>query len=88
MESEGFLGSKKGLSARVYETFTVLILVAVLVLGMTYIMSALIDGDISKSQTLFSELNFNGVRIQLGQRFFALEMLIIHLNFNLLTSLN
>lgn len=55
MESEGFPGSKKGLWARVYETFIVLSLVAVLVLGMTYIMSALIDGDISRSQTVLSE---------------------------------
>mgnify|MGYP006989433001 FL=1 len=59
MESEGFPGSKKGLWARAYETFTVLCLVAVLVLGMTYIMSALIDGDISGRQTLFSKFNFN-----------------------------
>lgn len=57
MESEGFPGSKKGLTARVYETFIVLALVAMLVLGMTYIMSALINGDISKSETLLSKLN-------------------------------
>lgn len=54
MESEGFSGSRKGLWARVYETFTVLTLVAFLVLGMTYIMSALIDSDKSRIQTLLN----------------------------------
>ncbi|XP_013774506.2 limb region 1 protein homolog isoform X2 [Limulus polyphemus] len=42
-ESEGLPGSKKGIMARVYETFLVLVLLGLLTLGMTYILSALLD---------------------------------------------
>ncbi|EEB10104.1 lipocalin-1 interacting membrane receptor, putative [Pediculus humanus corporis] len=77
MESEGFPGSKKGLWARAYETFTVLCLVAVLVLGMTYIMSALIDGDISGRQTLFicTPLGFVRLFTVVGQFLFKPQFL-------------
>nr|CAD7427867.1 unnamed protein product [Timema monikensis] len=51
-ESEGFTGYRKCLMARVYETTVVLVLLSILVLGMTYIMSALIDKDKSSIQTL------------------------------------
>ncbi|KAJ4432358.1 hypothetical protein ANN_20977 [Periplaneta americana] len=51
-ESEGFTGYRKGLMARVYETFIVLCLLAVVVLGMTYVMSALIDKEQSNIHTL------------------------------------
>ncbi|KAF4518924.1 hypothetical protein B566_EDAN006762 [Ephemera danica] len=44
-ESEGFAGYKKGILSRIYETFTVLVLLAVVVLGMAYILSALLDRD-------------------------------------------
>lgn len=54
-ESEGFAGHRKGLAARVYETFIVLSLLATLVLGMTYVISALIDKDNSSIQTLLSK---------------------------------
>lgn len=37
-ESEGFSGSRKGITARVYETIVILILLIVLVLGMTYLL--------------------------------------------------
>ncbi|XP_071443532.1 protein Lilipod [Hetaerina americana] len=53
-ESEGFTGYRKGIMARVYETFTILSLLAVLVAGMTYIMSALIDKDQSAISALLS----------------------------------
>ncbi|GAB6018686.1 hypothetical protein CHUAL_000362 [Chamberlinius hualienensis] len=52
-ESEGFPGSTKGLKARAYETLVMLILVSLLVLGMTYILSALIDQDKSSIESLF-----------------------------------
>lgn len=42
-ESCGFPGHKKGIIARAYETFTVFSLLAVVVLGITYILSAVID---------------------------------------------
>lgn len=51
-ESEGFFGHKKGLTARVYETFVVLALLAMVVIGITYVISALIDKDKSSIQTL------------------------------------
>jgi hypothetical protein len=53
-ESEGFFGHRKGLTARVYETFTVLALLGMVVLGMTYVISALIDKDKSSFQTLLN----------------------------------
>lgn len=48
-ESEGFSWSKKGLWARVQETFVVLCLVALLVLGMVYVISA-VFGDAASRQ--------------------------------------
>lgn len=53
-ESEGFSGHRKGLMARVYETFIVLSLLAMVVLGLTYVISALIDKDNSSIQTLLN----------------------------------
>ncbi|XP_044726628.1 protein Lilipod isoform X2 [Chrysoperla carnea] len=53
-ESEGFVGHKKGIMSRVYETFTVLSLLAFIVLGLTYVISALIDRDRSSLYMLFN----------------------------------
>ncbi|XP_012266650.1 protein Lilipod [Athalia rosae] len=53
-ESEGFVGHRKGVMARVYETVTVLCLLGALVLGMTYVLSALIDHDKSSLHTLLN----------------------------------
>uniref|UniRef100_V5GR09 Protein LMBR1L n=1 Tax=Anoplophora glabripennis TaxID=217634 RepID=V5GR09_ANOGL len=75
-ESEGFFGHRKGLMARVYETFIVLALLGMVVLGMTYVISALIDKDNSSIQTilnltsyylpfLYSCISFLGVLILL-----------------------
>lgn len=57
-ESEGFFGHRKGLMARVYETFIVLLLLAMVVLGITYIVSALIDKDNSSIHTILSKCCF------------------------------
>lgn len=54
IESEGFAGSQKGLMARVYETFVMLLLLSALVMGMTYLLSALIDHDKSSLESLFN----------------------------------
>lgn len=54
-ESEGFFGHRKGLWARVYETFIVLILLAIVVLGMTYVLSALFNEDESNVIPIFSK---------------------------------
>lgn len=53
-ESEGFAGSRKGLMGRVYETVVVLFLLGIVVLGLTYIISALLDKDKSSIQTLLN----------------------------------
>ncbi|OXU29475.1 hypothetical protein TSAR_009195 [Trichomalopsis sarcophagae] len=51
-ESEGFVGYRKGVMARVYETVTVLCLLGAMVLGMTYILSAVLDRQKSSLHTL------------------------------------
>ncbi|KAG4072779.1 hypothetical protein HA402_005256 [Bradysia odoriphaga] len=53
-ESSGFVGHKKGVISRVYETFVVLALLAIVVLGMTYVISAVIDPERSGFQTLMN----------------------------------
>lgn len=44
-ESSGFFGHKKGIVARAYETFTVFSLLAFVVLGLAYVLSALFDSE-------------------------------------------
>ncbi|XP_041946049.1 limb region 1 homolog-like protein isoform X1 [Alosa sapidissima] len=51
-ESEGFAGSKKGVMARVYETAVVLLLLTLLVLGMVWVASALLN-DTSARESLY-----------------------------------
>ncbi|KAK7793923.1 hypothetical protein R5R35_007691 [Gryllus longicercus] len=53
-ESEGFTGYRKGIMARVYETIIVFCLLAVIVFGMTYVMSSLLDDDHSNIHTLLN----------------------------------
>ncbi|KFB45736.1 AGAP006880-PA-like protein [Anopheles sinensis] len=53
-ESSGFSGHKKGLMARVYETFTVFSLLAFIVFATTYVISALRDPDRNNFQALFN----------------------------------
>ncbi|XP_012684843.2 limb region 1 homolog-like protein [Clupea harengus] len=51
-ESEGFAGSKKGVMARVYETAVVLVLLTLLVLGVVWVASALLN-DTSARESLY-----------------------------------
>ncbi|XP_072019983.1 protein LMBR1L-like [Amphiura filiformis] len=51
-ESEGFAGSKKGIKARVYETFVVLLMLALLVFGLVWVLSAFLDNDQSSREAL------------------------------------
>ncbi|KAL5273633.1 LMBR1L family protein [Megaselia abdita] len=44
-ESTGFSGHRKGIIARTYETFTVFSLLASCVLGLTYVLSAMVDSE-------------------------------------------
>ncbi|XP_055708332.1 protein Lilipod isoform X2 [Phlebotomus papatasi] len=53
-ESAGFVGHRKGIISRAYETFTVFSLLAFVVLGLTYVISALIDPEKSSLQTLLN----------------------------------
>ncbi|XP_070825164.1 limb region 1 homolog-like protein [Chaetodon trifascialis] len=47
-ESEGFAGSKKGVMARVYEAVVLLLLLALLVLGIVWVASALLHDNIAR----------------------------------------
>lgn len=57
-ESSGFFGHRKGIISRAYETFTVFSLLAVVVLGITYVVSAFIYPEKRGLQTLLSEYKF------------------------------
>ncbi|CAL8293549.1 unnamed protein product [Lota lota] len=58
LESEGFAGSKKGLRARVLETFVMLFLLALLILGIVWVASALIDHDTASMESLYDLWDF------------------------------
>uniref|UniRef100_A0A3P9A7V0 Limb development membrane protein 1 like n=1 Tax=Esox lucius TaxID=8010 RepID=A0A3P9A7V0_ESOLU len=51
-ESEGFAGSKKGVLGRLYETAVVLFLLTLLVLGMVWVASAILDDSMAR-QSLY-----------------------------------
>ncbi|NXW02245.1 LMBR1 protein, partial [Fregetta grallaria] len=53
LESEGFAGLKKGIRARVLETLVMLILLALLILGIVWVASALIDNDAASMESLY-----------------------------------
>uniref|UniRef100_A0AAX7VA90 Limb development membrane protein 1 n=1 Tax=Astatotilapia calliptera TaxID=8154 RepID=A0AAX7VA90_ASTCA len=53
LESEGFAGSKKGIKARILETFVMLFLLALLILGIVWVASALIDNDAASMESLY-----------------------------------
>ncbi len=58
-ESEGFSGSKRGIMPRVYETFTVLMLFFILLCGLAWIASALLDNYHESRLYLFDVWNFH-----------------------------
>ncbi|XP_049271773.1 protein Lilipod isoform X7 [Rhipicephalus sanguineus] len=53
-ESEGLPGSRKGLISRLYETFLVFTLVAALLFGMTFLLSAILDYGQTSMQSFFA----------------------------------
>ncbi|XP_020717547.1 protein Lilipod isoform X2 [Ceratitis capitata] len=59
-ESTGFVGHKKGIIARAYETFTVFSLLATVVLGITYVLSAVMDPE---KISFLSLLNLGSVHL-------------------------
>lgn len=58
LESEGFAGSKKGIRARILETFVMLFLLALLILGIVWVASALIDNDAASMESLYDLWEF------------------------------
>ncbi|OWF50439.1 protein LMBR1L-like isoform X2 [Mizuhopecten yessoensis] len=57
-ESEGFVGYKKGVMARVYESVIVLFLLTLVIVGCVWVVSACFDEDVHKKQRLFDIWNF------------------------------
>ena len=53
LESEGFAGSKKGIEGRILETFVMLFLLALLILGIVWVASGLIDNDAASIESLY-----------------------------------
>ncbi|XP_077897042.1 limb region 1 protein homolog isoform X3 [Ictidomys tridecemlineatus] len=53
LESEGFAGLKKGIRARILETLVMLLLLALLILGIVWVASALIDNDAASMESLY-----------------------------------
>ncbi|XP_043546645.1 limb region 1 protein homolog isoform X4 [Chiloscyllium punctatum] len=58
LESEGFAGSKKGIKARILETLVMLILLGLLILGIVWVASALIDNDAASMESLYDLWEF------------------------------
>ncbi|XP_053352806.1 limb region 1 protein homolog [Clarias gariepinus] len=58
LESEGFAGSKKGLKARILETFVMLFLLALLILGIVWVASALVNNDAASMESLYDLWEF------------------------------
>nr|KAF6268982.1 limb development membrane protein 1 [Pipistrellus kuhlii] len=55
---EGFAGLKKGLRARILETLVMLLLLALLILGMVWVASALVDKDAASRESLYDLWEF------------------------------
>ncbi|XP_036905403.1 limb region 1 protein homolog isoform X2 [Sturnira hondurensis] len=58
LESEGFAGLKKGIRARILETLVMLLLLALLILGMVWVASALVDQDAASMESLYDLWEF------------------------------
>ncbi|KAJ1099687.1 hypothetical protein NDU88_004786 [Pleurodeles waltl] len=58
LESEGFAGLKKGIRARILETVVMLILLALLILGIVWVASALIDNSPASMESLYDLWEF------------------------------
>uniref|UniRef100_A0A2K6TA24 Limb development membrane protein 1 n=1 Tax=Saimiri boliviensis boliviensis TaxID=39432 RepID=A0A2K6TA24_SAIBB len=58
LESEGFAGLKKGIRARILETLVMLLLLALLIFGIVWVASALIDNDAASMESLYDLWEF------------------------------
>uniref|UniRef100_A0A8C2X8N5 Limb development membrane protein 1-like n=1 Tax=Cyclopterus lumpus TaxID=8103 RepID=A0A8C2X8N5_CYCLU len=68
-ESEGFAGSRKGVMARVHEAVVLLLLLALLVLGIVWVASALLHDNMAR-KSLYGESHALYLKIPLQQVFF------------------
>ncbi|XP_024148815.1 limb region 1 homolog-like protein [Oryzias melastigma] len=81
-ESEGFAGSKKGVMARVYEAVVLLLLLALLVLGIVWVASALLHDNIAR-KSLYDLWEYYLPYLYSGISLFGVLMLLLCTPFGL-----
>ncbi|KAM9785420.1 limb region 1 homolog-like protein [Neosynchiropus ocellatus] len=81
-ESEGFAGSKKGVMARVYEAVVLLLLLALLVLGMVWVASALLH-DRTARESLYDLWEYYLPYLYSGISLFGVLLLLLCTPFGL-----
>uniref|UniRef100_A0AAY4ELC5 Protein LMBR1L n=1 Tax=Denticeps clupeoides TaxID=299321 RepID=A0AAY4ELC5_9TELE len=81
-ESEGFAGSKKGVMSRVYETAVMLLLLSLLVLGMVWVASALLNDDTAR-ESLYDLWEYYLPYLYSGISLFGVLMLLLFTPFGL-----
>ncbi|XP_077339465.1 protein LMBR1L [Lithobates pipiens] len=77
MEAEGFAGSKKGVMSRVYETSVVLLLLTLLVFGIVWVASAIIDDDSSGRESLYDLWEYYLPYLYSGISLFGVLLLLL-----------
>ncbi|XP_034551195.1 limb region 1 homolog-like protein [Notolabrus celidotus] len=81
-ESEGFAGSKKGVMARVYEAVVLLLLLALLVLGIVWVASALLHDNVAR-KSLYDLWEYYLPYLYSGISLFGVLMLLLCTPFGL-----
>ncbi|XP_037540092.1 limb region 1 homolog-like protein isoform X2 [Nematolebias whitei] len=81
-ESEGFAGSKKGVMARVYEAVVLLLLLALLVLGIVWVASALLHDNIAR-KSLYDLWEYYLPYLYSGISLFGVLLLLLFTPFGL-----
>ncbi|XP_074538433.1 limb region 1 homolog-like protein [Halichoeres trimaculatus] len=81
-ESEGFAGSKKGVMARVYEAVVLLLLLALLVLGIVWVASALLHDNVAR-KSLYDLWEYYLPYLYSGISLFGVVMLLLCTPFGL-----
>ncbi|MEE6523478.1 hypothetical protein FKM82_022405 [Ascaphus truei] len=82
-EAEGFAGSKKGVMSRVYETSVVLLLLTLLVLGIVWVASAIIDDDAASRESLYDLWEYYLPYLYSGISLFGVVLLLLCTPFGL-----
>uniref|UniRef100_A0A667WA16 Limb development membrane protein 1-like n=1 Tax=Myripristis murdjan TaxID=586833 RepID=A0A667WA16_9TELE len=81
-ESEGFAGSKKGVMARVYEAVVLLLLLALLVLGIVWVASALLHDNMAR-ESLYDLYEYYLPYLYSGISLFGVMLLLLCTPFGL-----